>query len=303
MGSNNDELKAIQEELNQLQHKEAVTAAIDNLKTNLVIKDTITTMIQTQEDKEIISWLGFCDTSANHNLARRKHEATTGNWFFQTKAFMTWSNSTKASLWLHGKPGSGKTILCSTIIDHVMEMCHSTGDQCAYFYFDFSAKRTVADMLRSIVGQLCANKKLPRELYHLYHHECLKGQRQPSQSSLFNVLCSILKTSHRTFIILDALDECAAGRDRKDLLNTIKDMINLSSISFNILITSRREKDIEDEFKNLIDDRIPLEESIIDSDIILHIRKRVEIDDELRDWDTDTKNDIEKTLCEKAHGM
>lgn len=303
MGSNNDELKAIQKELKLLENKETLTAVIDNLKASLSIKDTIANMMKNQEDKEIIDWLGSCDTSANHNLACRKHEDTTGNWFFQTEAFMKWRDSMKSSLWLYGKPGSGKTILFSTIVEHITNMCYVTGDQFAYFYFDFRANWTIVDMLSSIIMQLCIGHKLPPELHHVYHRECLKGKRQSSQASLFKVLLSILKDSHRTFIMLDALDEYAAGRNRKDLLTIIKEMINSSSTYLNILITSRKEKDIEDEFRALIENTIALEESFINSDIALHIRKCLENDDSLRDWDDDTKNSIEKILCKKSHGM
>ena len=74
----------------------------------------------------------------------------------------------------------------------------------------------------------------------------LESQRQPHKISLLKIFYALLTTSHRTFVILDALDECAAGRDRNELLDTIKEMIESSSAYLNILITSRKEKDIED---------------------------------------------------------
>lgn len=302
LGGEDDELKAIQDNLKKLEQKETLYAIMDNLKVSFSMNDTLETMILDRKDKDVLAWLQSTDVSINHRLARRKHEATTGNWFLESEDFLNWAKATKASLWLHGIPGAGKTILCSTIIERVIEICNSNiSDQFAYFYFDFNARWTVIDMLRSVIAQLCT-RKIPPKLRDLYQ-QCDKGQRQPDQISLLTIFSSLLTDSHRTFIILDALDECATGRDREDLLDVIKEMMDLSSKYLNILVTSRREKDIEDKLKVLIDNTVPLEERVVDSDIVLHVRECLKNDDRLRDWDDDTQKNIEEMLCKGAHGM
>jgi len=258
-----------------------------------------------KNDEELLAWLRPTDVSINHMLARKKHEPTTGKWFLKSGEFMTWSNASKASLWLYGKPGSGKTILCSSIIEHIIGLCNSTpSDQYAYFYFDFNQKWNGVDMLRSIIAQLCTCKKtVPREFHQLYQ-ECKSYRSQVSQTHLLKAFPSLLANSYRTFIILDALDECPAGIDRTDLLNAIKDMIDSSSeLYLNILVTSRRERDIAMKFTNLIDNAIGLEESVVDSDIALYVRRCIRSDQEFQEWDDDTKKNMEQILCKKANGM
>jgi hypothetical protein len=89
-----------------------------------------------------------------------------------------------------------------------------------------------------------------------------------------------LTTSSRNFVILDALDECVASADRADLLETIDEMVK-GSEDLNVLVTSRKERDIEKKLKVLFDYNISLEENVVDSDIALHIGKALENDVEL----------------------
>ena len=291
MGGPNDELKTICDKLKTLQDKETLCGVVETLK-----------IILDQKDERILAWLKSTDVSVNHQLARKKHEPTTGDWFLKSNDFLNWMKAKNSTLWLHGKPGAGKTILCSTIINAVIEMCDSNlPDQIAYFYFDFNSNRTVIDMMRCIIAQICYRKKtVPQELHNLYS-QC--GGGQPDRINLFRIFSSLLTDSHRTFVILDALDECKAGTDRQELLDQINEMINLSSNHLNILVTSRREKDIEDKLKPLITKSIRLEESDVDPDIAFHIRNCLNKDNELREWPDHTKKQIEEVLCEKANGM
>lgn len=293
-----DDLKKIHEDLKALESKENVSGTIQTL--GLVV--SMNSRALEEADKKLLRWLECVDTSTNHDLARKKREPTTGNWLLQLEPFVEWKKATNASLWLHGIPGAGKTILCSTIIEHVKEECDRTlSDQYAYFYFDFNHKRTVVDMLRSIIAQLCTRKKhVPPELHQLYY-QCDDGRHQPDQTKLLQVFFSLLKSAHRTFVIMDALDECAVGADRNALLDTIEEMISAKDL--NILVTSRREKDIKDKLDPVIGNQVDLVEEIVEGDIALHIKNCLEGDKKLSEWDTDTKNDIQRVLEEKARGM
>ena len=294
--------------MKRLEQKECLYGIIETLKASLLTKDavaavedgvvavndavagisrTLNIKVLNDEDAKVISWLGLNDASINHDLAREKHEPTTGDWFLESDMFKTWATAKNKSLWLHGKAGSGKSILCSTIIEHVKTTCiPNSSDQYAYFYFNFQAKWTVDHMMRSIIVQLCHGQgQIPRDLRDLYQ-QCHSGQQQPHIKSLLKIFYALLTTSHRTFVILDALDECTAGKERKELLITIKEMIESSPAYLNILITSRKEKDIEDKLTSLIDTLVSLEEAVVDADIAIHIQECLKNDEKLSIWDT-----------------
>ena len=196
--------------------------------------------ILNDQDEKVIAWLGLNDTSMNHDLAREKHEPKTGDWFLESDMFMTRENSRKTSLWLQGKAGSGKTILCSTIIEHIKGICDSNPSyQYAYFYFDFNEnqKQTVVGLLRSMILQLCVgNASLPTEVHELYK-QCTEGHQQPTLQGLIKVFSSLFTDSVRTFLIMDALDEC---NEREELMKIISQIVNNSSGMLNLLMTSGR---------------------------------------------------------------
>jgi Cdc6-like AAA superfamily ATPase len=301
MGGKDDELKTMRDKLKQLQLKENLYAAIDNLRISARVSSTIDAMVLTQRDREILSWLSLNESESNHNLACKKHQPMTGNWFLESTEFSQWSHSTKATLWLSGKTGSGKTIICSTIIEQIIEMCRSNSNaQCAYFYF-VQATRKVDDMLRSLIAQLCTlrNHVLP-ELQEL-HDRCRKGQWQPTTSQLVKILLSLL-TGPQTFLILDALDECAAAGDaRNELLDTIQEIVN-DSKSLNLLVTSRKEPDIEKKLTTVCDHSVGLEEKAIQADIALIVQESLKSKD-FKKWGESTKTTMEKALVDRAQGM
>jgi hypothetical protein len=72
---------------------------------------------------KILDWIKLSDPSIHYNPARIKHQPTTGEWFLESEQFVSWKEGRISCLWLHGIPGTWKTILCSTIIDHIDEFC------------------------------------------------------------------------------------------------------------------------------------------------------------------------------------
>ena len=69
---------------------------------------------------------------------------------------------------MHGIPGCGKTVMCSTLIEHVAKLCQSSSSsKLAYYYLDFSdaAGLRLGSLLQSLIFQLCVNmESLPDAL-------------------------------------------------------------------------------------------------------------------------------------------
>ena len=102
------------------------------------------------------------------------------------------------------------------------------------------------------------------------------------------------------YIILDALDECI---DREDLLTFIRELTNLKLRNLLILVTSRREKDIEDELSSIANYNINIQSVLVDTDIRIYIRDRMAIDIKLKKWPNSVQNEIITALMEKVGGM
>ena len=293
----------------------------DTLQAVLSIQDTVegvrntTTSIQetvsevltssenaarSQRHSKVLQWIKVTDPSSNHNAARNKHQPMTGEWFLQSEQFVAWLEGRIPSIWVHGIPGAGKTILCSTVIDHVAEFCSPDSRQRhAYFYFDFNDanKRTVTGMLRSILQQLSAVNLCP-ELDRLYQ-QCGEGNHEPRLEALVETLVLALSSSDRTFLVLDALDECS---ERDQLLDVIARLLTEPKVA--VLTTSRNERNIAESLQVTVTNITCLghDDGVAD-DISLHVQKCLQEDKRLKGWPQKIKQEIQEALIDGAHGM
>ncbi|TVY40551.1 hypothetical protein LOCC1_G004799 [Lachnellula occidentalis] len=66
--------------------------------------------------QRIVDWLskGIPNPSQEHNVARERHEETTGSWLINdSNDYLGWLTSPNSFLWLNGGAGAGKSILCN----------------------------------------------------------------------------------------------------------------------------------------------------------------------------------------------
>jgi len=174
----------------------------------------------------------------------------------------------------------------------------------AYFYFNFNESPRCEEMLRSILTQLSSlSADMSKPLESLYS-SCQKGLQQPRSDSLLQTLHETVETASEVFMILDTLDEC---EERHELLDSILKIGAWDCKKLHLLLTSRKERDIDDWLKDLIDDEntIPIQTVLVNSDICAYIRDRLRTDRKLKRWQKDRKlqQEIEATLMKKAHGM
>ncbi|KAH9990933.1 hypothetical protein BJV77DRAFT_566061 [Russula vinacea] len=80
-----------------------------------IIQELTSEMNKLKRDKsqqDIRSWLSPPDPWKNHNLARGSRHAGTAAWFVGGSTLSKWKSSGPSSLlWIHGKPGAGKSVL------------------------------------------------------------------------------------------------------------------------------------------------------------------------------------------------
>ncbi|RDW57006.1 hypothetical protein BP6252_13924 [Coleophoma cylindrospora] len=180
----------------------------------------------------------------------RKENAGSGDWLLQNKTMTSWMDDDipiNLALWLTGKPGAGKTILASRII----EECEKKSDFItSYFYCKESdpQKKEFLSILKDLLVQMVSQERTLVPYFHMKAKS--SGQvtlvaHQLTQS-LFKVSCERIR---KQFIIVDGLDECPR-EDRRVLLSFLAQIVDEIEDdrpgALRVLIVSQAEADINE---------------------------------------------------------
>jgi len=254
----------------------------------------------------ILAWYKTSDPEQNHKLSRRRHEPNTSTWVFDHKSFVSWTETPGQCLWLHGIPGAGKTILCSTIIDHVLDRYgHPNGAaNVAYFYFDFadSKKQTVANLCKSIIYQLISGQQTVSESAAVLYEKCNNGLTEPALDELMDVILAEISQTERTFIMIDALDECPGPEGERPVFfdNFFKSPLPKN---LNLLITSRKEHDIAVVLEPSASHTVCIQSSAVDADVRIHVSNSIARDARLSKWKPTIRDEILDAIVDGSNGM
>ncbi|KAH9169392.1 hypothetical protein EDB89DRAFT_2073079 [Lactarius sanguifluus] len=240
------------------------------------------------------TWLSPADPSTNHNTARKAQHKGTAAWFFGS-IVVEWK-STGSLLWIYGKPGSGKSIICSSVIQDIMAVCEAGSAIMAYFYF---------------VSGISASKLVTTYYFLSYPSFLLTLILTVTFSTAFTRHTkTALDSPGPIFIVLDALDECPDSSGipspRDEVLQLVKELVNLDLQGLRICATSRPEVDIRAVLESLAFLSVSLhDESGQQSDIADYVRNVVNSSPSsaMRRWRADDKNLVIETLTERANGM
>ncbi|KAG6916635.1 hypothetical protein DXG01_006055 [Tephrocybe rancida] len=250
--------------------------------------------------KEIHSWLSPPDSSKNYNEADKKRQPDTCAWLLDGERFLHWT-ANPGFLWIKGKSGSGKSILCSSIINKLSQKDLPFG--IAYFFFDGrdsqNALQLHENLIRSLISQFSHQQGgIPAELADLYKH--CGDHQQPLVNQLQVVLCNILDGFSHVYIVIDALDECA---DRKETLVWVNNVLlgtDRAVDNLHIMVTSRPERDIEKVLGMFDPCAIDVGEAAENHDIIKYLERQME--SKLNGYDENTQKEIMSSLRKHAEG-
>ena len=202
----------------------------------------------------------------------------------------------------------------SSVIQDIMVVCETGSAVMAYFYFDFKdlRKQTCHELLLSLVSQLSTRSIPCCDILHRVYEAHENGTRQPSDGTLKECLKQMLRLLAKgpTFIVLDALDECpdssAFPSPRDEVLQLVKELVDLHLAELHICATSRPEVDIRAVLEPLAFRSVSLhDESGQKEDIADYVRTVVNSSPStaMRRWRAEDKNMVIETLTERADGM
>ncbi|KAJ7832151.1 ankyrin repeat-containing domain protein [Mycena olivaceomarginata] len=228
------------------------------------------------------------DMSQKQHDTEKLRKDGTGHWFLEGDRFIEWQDHA-GFLWIEGPSGAGKSVLSST---------KSRPPAVAFFYFDFRDKerQSVESALRRIVLQLSAQSP------HSYRaldeqYKLSNGQKLPSYEDLQKILQQLLSELGRTYVVLDALDECDELSQIVDLISTLR---HWTDSPLHLFITSQTRQIFTEGFRGV--PCITLNFNVTQEDIKFFVKTEIQTNPKLKIW-RPRVDDITDRVSHKSQGM
>lgn len=176
-----------------------------------------------------------------------------------------------------------------------------SSDTVAYIYLDYSETedQTAVNIVGSLVRQLVQRRAaIPDQILSLYKDHS-KMNRRLNLTDTTKLLQSECLSRHRTFIVVDALNECSANNGTQE---NIINVLSRLSPSTHIMLTSQSDVAVVEKIPNAVQ----LEIQAANTDIAAYIETRLEEDSLLRRHirgDTELKALITTRLVQNAKGL
>jgi len=260
---------------------------------------------QERRTTDILDWLAPVSVLHKHRDLQLKRTPGTGKWLLEKPQFLDWMNSNlpEHDCLCVGGPGVGKSILCSTVVDHLRTLYKNEDVAIAFYYYDYSEQQyqSPSNFARALLRQLCSSSQtVPTSVAEFYQRSRNDVKDQTWFNDLLSILRRVISTYNRCFIIIDALDEADARTQRTGFIDVL-DAIRGSGNSLRVLATSRPHA-----LSNIENFHNPIMLDIVadPTDLRQYLNQTIsEHPDSEYTMDRELKEQIVQTLCSNANGM
>jgi hypothetical protein len=251
---------------------------------------------------DVLNWLKAPDPSTHHLRARKAHAPGTSQWLFKLPEFKSWISGRSPWLWISGRAGSGKTVLCSQAIEHIADQIRPRRlEVIAYFYFSITGNYDLPPyqtLLLSLIVQL-----VDRQGVVLPDLQDAFARDTQHVGVLESIVLQLLHLQVKAHIVVDALDECPlAWCERQDVLDGLHRLLTAAD-HVRVLVTSRsHEGDIESFMKHRAIAALELDQTPIQDDLRLYVTETM-ARDEFSALTAATRDEIMSSLIDSSDGL
>jgi len=191
----------------------------------------------------------------------------------------------------------------SLVVDRLCDRVREQNTAVTCFYFDFAARKEqsatsiLGSLLKQIVGGL---EKIPEEISQAFQEQKMAiGGRGPRLPDIVKMLQTVT-SSLRTFVCIDALDECAVVH-RVKLFDSLKQILEKSPRT-RIFIIGRSH--IRDEVERRLPRQVTnVSVSSSKDDVIGYLRVKLDEDESPEAMDESLAAEILEKIPDKMSGM
>ncbi|KAL7907265.1 purine and uridine phosphorylase [Trichoderma velutinum] len=210
-----------------------------------------------QKQNEAMIWLSSIDSASIHHDYIKKCEPGTGRSLLASEEFQHWLDTPKTTFFCQGIPGAGKTFQTAILIDHLINKFRDDDTvRLAFFYYKFDRQdaqkpeKTIANLIK----QLGQNHEPSLERITGFYEVHKKRNSRPLIDELVELLKIIIPLFSRTYVIVDALDECDDNDESRTKF--LDQLFVVQELGVNIFATSRKIDVIEQRFEGAISRQI-----------------------------------------------
>lgn len=208
---------------------------------------------------DVLKWLDAPPTHQDYLNAREAREMGTCEWIIQCQEVQQWLgvdtfNQTAKMLWVHGKPGAGKTVLSARLIEHLQD---TLSVSVAYFfcYYGNQMKCQYLAVIRSWVSQLMKSTRTAFEAaMDVFRDKETNTAEEYEVWKMFRLINRRITGCH---FLVDGLDECEKEEKnvhhhsdldaKKRFLKNLDDAI--SGTDARVVIMSRFDPEFKEHFE------------------------------------------------------
>ncbi|KAK1750984.1 ankyrin repeat-containing domain protein [Echria macrotheca] len=193
---------------------------------------------RSKERDEIINWLNPPGLDSRygetHTERLRNRVDETGGWLPKLTEFHDFVEGHTRTLICLGNPGVGKSILSSIAIDHLedLQAASTSPIGVGFVIFDFNSQDEPENITACLLGQL---------IRRMTRYKSKPKRSLPMMGELVGCLKTAISSYSRTFVVIDALDECEI-RSRTVFLEKVFQLQRVTSL--NVFATLRPIPDI-----------------------------------------------------------
>ncbi|KAH7156643.1 hypothetical protein EDB81DRAFT_867642 [Dactylonectria macrodidyma] len=250
---------------------------------------------------KLIAWLSPLNFWPKQADVFSKRLERTGEWLLECGEFKTWLNGTGQTLWCHGIPGVGKTILASMVIDLLQHTFKPEEAGVAFIYCDYKSGRqhTSINFISSLVQQLVQRQSEVSQSVKDFYAKAMSRHTRPTLVDYSNLLHLEIGRLPKTFIVVDALDEYVEKDGSRSIL---LQQFRLLRHKVNLLVTSRHASVAEGDFE--VDATLRIRAN--DEDIERYLRFQIHHNRNLATCVQkfpELEDDMVTSISTSAHGM
>ena len=182
----------------------------------------------------------FSDTDQfiHHEFQVRQHHPGTLEWFFDSPKYKKWAETGPSLLRLTGAFGSGKTVLCSAVIEKLRNGCANSDTTAVAFYYCCKEDDSEESILWTLIAQLLRQSNfVPESLQDAYTQGARHGGSNANTRK--QALWDALGMYGKTYIVIDGIDHRLAPSNILQAFMGSFNPINPMTGTLHLMVTCR----------------------------------------------------------------